>query len=225
MASDTCEYSLYTYFRSSCSGRIRIALNLKKIPYKPVYVNLLKGDQSSADYEKINPSRAVPTLQVTKSGKDTFISQSVAILEYLEEKFPGQNPLLPPITDPEARASVRALVNIIAADTQPVTNLRILQRVDRLGASKEDWSRELQEQGLAAYERVITATAGKYSVGDSITLADVCLVPAVWGAVRWGVDMTAFPTIQRIYEEMDKEPAVQEAHWAKQADTPEGLRQ
>jgi maleylacetoacetate isomerase len=120
---------------------------------------------------------------------------------------------------------VRALVNIIAADTQPVTNLRILQRADRLGASKEDWSRELQEQGLAAYERVIAATAGKYSVGDSITLADVCLVPAVWGAVRWGVDMTAFPTIQRIYEEMDKEPAVQEAHWAKQADTPEGLRQ
>lgn len=226
MASNADEYALYTYFRSSCSGRIRIAMNLKNISYTPIFINLLRGDQSAESYGKINPSCSVPTLKITKSsGKEVYITQSIAVLEYLEDVFPNQRPLLPPPSDPEGRASVRTLVNVIAVDTQPVTNLRILQRVSGLGAPKEVWSKELQERGLKVYERVVEETAGKFSVGDSITLADVCLVPAVWGAMRWGVDMDAYPITKRIYEELSKENAVKQAHWANQDDTPSDLRQ
>jgi maleylacetoacetate isomerase len=219
------EFLLHTYFRSSCSARLRIALELKQIPYTCKYVNLLKGEQSSDAYDVINPSHLVPSLQPL-SGPDSgiIITQSIAALEYLEEKYPSRTPLLPPKSSPVGRAHVRSLVGIIACDLQPVTNLRILTRVGSLGGDKADWAKDLMAEGLRAYERLVAEKAGRFSYGDTITMADLCLVPAVWGALRFGVQMEDFPVISRIYEQLSKEEAVIKAHWKNQADTPLELR-
>lgn len=196
-------------------------MNIKGLEFESVYVNLLSGDHQGAEYRKINPSGLVPTLHHIKSGSDSaeYLTQSLAVLEYLEEVFPS-SPLLPPMTDPNGRATVRALSNIIACDTQPVTNLRILSRVTKLGASKEAWAKELISEGLEAYENLAATTSGRFSYGDHITLADVCLVPAVWGALRFGVDLGRFPVIQRVYEEVSQHESVKKADWKTQGDTP-----
>ncbi|KAH7237170.1 glutathione S-transferase [Fusarium solani] len=218
------DYTLYSYFRSSCSARLRIALNIKSIKYDMVYVNLLKNEQLSDEHKALNPSASVPVL-INKASKDTpfKVGQSVAALEYLEEKHPD-TPMLPPTSDPEARAMVRTLVDIVCVDIQPPTNLRIMRRVRELGGSAEDWNLQLMTQGMAAYENVAAGTAGKYSFGDKVTLADACLIPAIWNAQRFGVDLKAFPTISRIVENLKDHPAVVKAHWQNQPDTPENLR-
>ncbi|KAM6536012.1 hypothetical protein FALCPG4_005534 [Fusarium falciforme] len=218
------DYTLYSYFRSSCSARLRIALNIKSIKYDMVYVNLLKNEQLSDEHKALNPSASVPVL-INKASKGTpfKVGQSVAALEYLEEKH-LQVPMLPPTSDPEARAMVRTLVDIVCVDIQPPTNLRIMRRVRELGGSAEDWNLQLMTQGMAAYENVAAGTAGKYSFGDEVTLADACLIPAIWNAQRFGVDLKAFPTISRIVENLKDHPAVVKAHWQNQPDTPENLR-
>ncbi|KAJ4132427.1 hypothetical protein NW754_015243 [Fusarium falciforme] len=132
--------------------------------------------------------------------------------------------MLPPTSDPEARAMVRTLVDIVCVDIQPPTNLRIMRRVRELGGSAEDWNLQLMTQGMAAYENVAAGTAGKYSFGDEVTLADACLIPAIWNAQRFGVDLKAFPTISKIVENLKDHPAVVKAHWQNQPDTPENLR-
>ncbi|RSM03781.1 hypothetical protein CEP52_007216 [Fusarium oligoseptatum] len=218
------DYTLYSYFRSSCSARLRIALNIKSIKYEMVYVNLLKNEQLSDEHKALNPSASVPVLiNNTSKGTPFKVGQSVAALEYLEEKH-SDTPMLPPASDPEARAMVRTLVNIVCVDIQPPTNLRIMRRIRELGGSAEEWNLQLMTQGMAAYENVAAGTAGKYSFGDEVTLADVCLIPAIWGAQRFGVDLKAFPTISRIVENLKDHPAVVKAHWQNQADTPENLR-
>ncbi|EEU37331.1 uncharacterized protein NECHADRAFT_67879 [Fusarium vanettenii 77-13-4] len=218
------DYTLYSYFRSSCSARLRIALNIKSIKYDMVYVNLLKNEQLSDEHKALNPSASVPIL-INKASKGTpfKFGQSVAALEYLEEKHPDV-PMLPPTSDPEARAMVRTLVDIVCVDIQPPTNLRIMRRVRELGGSAEDWNLQLMTQGMAAYENVAAGTAGKYSFGDELTLADACLIPAIWNAERFGVDLNAFPTITKIVENLKDHPAVVKAHWQNQPDTPENLR-
>ncbi|KAI8722832.1 hypothetical protein NCS52_00428300 [Fusarium sp. LHS14.1] len=218
------DYTLYSYFRSSCSARLRIALNIKAIKYDMVYVNLLKNEQLSDEHKALNPSASVPIL-INKPSKGTpfKVGQSVAALEYLEEKHP-ETPMLPPTSDPEARAMVRTLVDIVCVDIQPPTNLRIMRRVRELGGSAEDWNLQVMTQGMAAYENVAMGTAGKYSFGDEVTLADACLIPAIWNAQRFGVDLKAFPTISRIVENLKDHPAVVKAHWQNQPDTPENLR-
>ncbi|KAI8680782.1 hypothetical protein LRP88_04442 [Fusarium phalaenopsidis] len=218
------DYTLYSYFRSSCSARLRIALNIKSIKYDMVYVNLLKNEQLSDEHKALNPSASVPVL-ISKTSKGTpfKVGQSVAALEYLEEKHPDV-PMLPPTSDPEARAMVRTLVDIVCVDIQPPTNLRIMRRVRELGGSAEDWNLQLMTQGMAAYENVAAGMAGKYSFGDEVTLADACLIPAIWNAQRFGVDLKAFPTISRVVENLKDHPAVVKAHWQNQPDTPENLR-
>ncbi|KAJ5460710.1 Maleylacetoacetate isomerase [Penicillium daleae] len=224
--SDTV--TLYTYFRSSCSARLRIALHLKNIPFTPIFINLLHDEQSTPAHLTINPSATVPTLIITHTSspsipKTVTITQSLAALEYLDEAFPNTGPALLP-SDPETRALVRTLSQIIACDVQPVTNLRILKRVAPLGADRAVWSRGLIEDGLRAYEAVVQGSAGRFSVGDEITMADVCLVPAAWGAERVGVDLSAFPTVKRIVSNLETEEAVKKGHWQTQPDTPEDLR-
>lgn len=218
------QYTLYSYFRSSCSARLRIALNIKSIKYDMIYVNLLKNEQLSDEHKARNPSASVPVL-ISHASKDTpfKVGQSVAALEYLEEKHPHV-PMLPPTSDPEARAMVRTLVDIVCVDIQPPTNLRIMRRIRELGGRAEDWNCQLMTQGMAAYENVAAGTAGKYSFGDEVTLADACLIPAIWNAQRFGVDLKAFPTISKIVENLKDHPAVFKAHWQNQADTPENLR-
>lgn len=225
MAAANQNYVLYTYFRSSCSARLRIALNLKDIDYEPIYINLLKGEHASKEYDLINPSHFVPSLRFDEANGDAnTLVQSVAMLEYLEERYPEKTPLLPPSSDLMGRAHVRALMNVIACDTQPVTNMRMLSRIAALGGSKEDWAKELMSDGLRAYERLVAKTAGKFSYGDKVTLADLCLVPAVWGGQRFGVDLDSFPTVKRIHEAMSELDAVKKAHWNSQEDCPAELK-
>jgi maleylacetoacetate isomerase len=223
---------LFTYYRSSCSGRLRIALALKRIPYTSTYINLIANSQHETNYTSINPSHSVPTVEVT-TGDSTFrITQSVAALEYLEEAFPNTIRLLPPLSSTQARATVRTLVEIIAADIQPPTNLRIINRVRKSAtAAQEDpteavnrWVKEIVTEGLLSYETICKNVAGKYSVGDDISMADCCLVPAIWGAERFGVTLDQMPTVKRIYEELSQMEEVMRSHWKNQEDTPEGLR-
>ncbi|PGG96669.1 maleylacetoacetate isomerase [Blastomyces parvus] len=241
----THQFHLYSYFRSSCSARLRIALNLKQIPYTATFINLLKGEQLSPAHRALNPSASVPVLVITTTepSPDTegtsnqqpqslSISQSIAALEYLEELCTNSTnantnkttPLLPPASSLQTRARVRTLVNIIACDIQPVTNLRIQQRVKSLGADNTLWARELMEAGFAALEAQMVSCAGIYAVGDSLSLADVCLVPAVWGAQRVGVDLGVYPTVKGVFERLERLEGVRMAHWSRQPDTPEELR-
>ncbi|KAL7921431.1 Maleylacetoacetate isomerase [Trichoderma austrokoningii] len=218
-------YTIYSYFRSSCSARLRMVLNLKGIEYEMKTVNLLKGEHLSDEHKARNPNLTVPLLLRTASdGSVIKISQSLAAIEYLDEILPQSYQLLPPTSEPETRAVTRVLTEIIACDLQPVTNMRIMKRLRGMGASPEQWNKEIMTEVLQAYEMTAKDSAGQFSVGDNITLADVCLLPAVWNAQRYGVDLDAFPIITRISENMSKHPAIIKAHWQNQPDTPEDLR-
>lgn len=220
----TDSVTLYAYFRSSCSARLRIALYLKGIPFTPVFVNLLKDEQSSSAHREINPSGTVPALVIQRaSAAPVKITQSMAALEYLDEAFPNNGPALLP-SDPESRALVRTLSEIIGCDIQPITNLKCLKRVALLGADRASWSKDIIEDGLRAYESIVSRSAGKFSVGDQLTSADICLIPAAWGAERVGVDLAMFPVIHGIVQNLEKEEAVKKGHWQTQPDTPEELR-
>ena len=214
---------LHTYFRSSCSGRLRIALALKELDVQHVTINLLEKKQLSDDFRSLNASASVPVL--TDLSNDDFpIGQSIAALEYLEEAYPDRRALLPPLSDPLKRAKVRVLVNIIACDTQPVSNLRVSEDVRAMGADSTEWMKRWIRRGLSAYEETLSSTAGEYSVGDEITLADVCLVPAIWGAERFGVDMSSMQNVMRVYNVLKSNEAVVSSHWKNQIDTPGHLR-
>ncbi|KAK1146299.1 hypothetical protein N8T08_003086 [Aspergillus melleus] len=220
------QITLYTYFRSSCSARLRIALALKNLPYTAIPINLLKDEQHSTSNTTLNPSATVPTLLIESDNQaDTIkITQSLAALEYLDETFPDTVSLLPPSSDPSARARVRTLSHIIACDVQPVTNLRILKRVAPLGVDRSAWSKELIEDGFRAYEAIAEKSAGRFSVGDEVTMADVCLIPAVWGAQRVGVELERYPTIDRVAKNLEEVDAVKLGHWRNQEDTPDEFR-
>ncbi|KAM3555929.1 hypothetical protein MY1884_005321 [Beauveria asiatica] len=217
------DYTLYTYFRSSCSGRLRITLNLKNLDYTPVYVNLLKGEQTSDAHRALNPSGTVPLLVAHRDG-DLRIGQSMAAIEYLDEKHPGVAGAALVPTDAKTRAVARSLAGIIACDVQPVTNLRILKRLRAMHASAEEWSAELISDGLRAYEETATGSAGRYSVGDEVTIADVALMPAIWGAERFGVSLEPYPTVRKVAANLSEHPAFQKAHPFVQHDCPEELR-
>jgi len=220
-------YTLYTYFRSSCSARVRIAAYYKgiasEVEYR--YIHLLKDEQHAQNYATLNPSESVPTLIVRWKGTPiATIRQSVAILEFLEETRPELPGLLPPTDDAVARAKVRELVNIIACDVQPVTNLRVLQRIQSAGIDDGEWKQQFTTAGLKAYEELAEVYAGRYSVGDQVTMADCVLAPAVDGALRFGVDIQQFPTISRIFKELEKIEAFRNGRWNAQPDTPKELR-
>lgn len=224
--NDTVKLQLHSYFRSSCSARLRIALNLKNLEYDVTTVDLLRGEHQTPAYVDLNPSKAVPLLTITEDPveRSMTLSQSMAILEYLEERFSDSTPLLPSPSDTAGRARVRALANLIASDVQPVTNLQILRAVDNLGGDKALWAKEFMTRGLEAFETQASKVAGRYTLGDNITMADVCLVPAVWGAQRFGVDMSRLPTVQRVFGNLEGQQAVMKAHWKCQPDTPKELR-
>ncbi|KAK2811212.1 hypothetical protein FQN50_002309 [Emmonsiellopsis sp. PD_5] len=236
MSTPLPSLTLHTYFRSSCSGRLRIALALKNLPYTTHPVNLLSGAQHTPAHLSLNPSGTVPVLTATTTNPTTgteetlTITQSIAALEYLEE-LTDTIPLLPPRTEIDKRARIRTLVNILACDVQPVTNLKIQKRVKALGGDNTAWARELMVEGFTAVEAILagsttagTGTAGKYCVGDEVSLADVCLVPAVWAGERVGVEFDKFPCVKRVFGEMEGLEGVKVAHWMRQGDTPVELR-
>jgi maleylpyruvate isomerase len=210
---------LYTYFRSSAAYRVRIALNLKGLPYEAVPVHLVRhgGEHRRDDYRAINPSALVPTFE----DEGAMLTQSMAILEYLEETHPAV-PLLP--RAPLERARVRALAQIVACDIHPVNNLRILRYlVQTLGVAddaKNEWYCHWVREGFAALEGHLARdpATGRFCHGDTPTIADCFLVPQVYNAQRFNVDLAPYPNIARINDACAGLPAFVAAHPAQQPD-------
>ncbi|RUS70196.1 hypothetical protein EGW08_022040 [Elysia chlorotica] len=207
---------LYSYFRSSASWRVRIALAMKDVKYDYKAVHLVKdgGEQNSEEYRKLNPMGLVPSLEIDGH----ILTQSLPIIEYLEEKYP-EPALLP--KDAYGKAQVRALSEIVNSGIQPLQNLKVLQKY---GDGKEEWARFHIEKGLIALEQMLEKTAGTYCYGDQVTMADLCLVPQIYNANRFKVDMTQFPIINRVHDKLVQLPAFVAADPARQPDTPEDMR-
>ena len=188
---------LFGYWRSSAAYRVRIALHLKQIQYQAISVHLVKngGEQHSESYRQLNPSELVPTL----CDGDVTLNQSLAIIDYLDEKHP--EPALYPnnLID---KSKVKALALDIACDIHPLNNLRVLNYLtnefDASAESKNQWYRHWIQQGFSALEAKLTQSAGKFCFGDQITVADLCLIPQIYNAKRFNVDLTPFPTIVHI---------------------------
>lgn len=206
---------LYGYWRSSAAYRVRIALNHKQIPYEQHSVHLVKKEQHSIAYQQLNPNRLVPTLV----DGDFQLNQSLAILDYLESTVP--NPALLP-SDVRQRAEVLALANDIACDVHPLNNLRVLQYLsEELKVSdqqKSDWYAHWITEGFAGFEASLQKSAGEFCFGDTVTWADLCLVPQVYNARRFKVDVEAFPNICRIDNACNQLAAFIEALPENQAD-------
>ena len=212
---------LYNYFRSSTSFRVRIALNLKGLDFEYLPLHLRHGEQRSPDYLARNPQGLVPSLEVEAPEGTLFITQSLAIVEYLEECHP-EPPLLP--ADPAGRARVRAIAYAIACDLHPLNNLRVLTRLTRdLGLPQEaqgDWFRHWVAVEFAALESRLAAEQeiGRFCHGDRVSLADICLVPQVVNGRRFDCDMAPYPTIRRIFETCMEIPAFARAAPQNQPD-------
>lgn len=209
---------LYGYFRSSAAYRVRIALNLKGLGYDQTFVHLAKLEQLTDAFAAINPQKLLPVL-VGDDG--TQMTQSLAIIEYLEETHP-EPPLLP--RDPAARARVRALALAIACEIHPINNPRVLRYLTgKLGVSEEQkdtWYRHWVEEGLQAVEKMLVASpqTGRFCHGDTPTMADLCLVPQVANGRRFKADLSACPTVVRIDAECQKLEAFANASPARQPD-------
>lgn len=218
--SDTIK--LYSYWRSSAAYRVRIALNLKQLAHEIVPVHLVKngGEQHSDGYRKINPQECVPTLL---DGARVF-RQSMAIIEYLEETYPGTAALLP--STARERARVRALAQVVACDIHPLNNLRVMQFLEHEFSSpqveRERWTRHWISAGFHALELMLADNSGTgiYCDGDAPTMADLCLVPQVYNARRFNIDMAAFPVITRIEQQCLQLPAFEAARPENQPDAP-----
>jgi maleylacetoacetate isomerase/maleylpyruvate isomerase len=212
---------LYGYWRSSAAYRVRIALNLKGLDYENRPVHLVRdgGEQHRADYQALNPQELVPCLV----DRGQVFTQSMAIIEYLEETHPAP-PLLP--ADAAGRARVRALAQLLACDVHPLGNLRVLQYLGSAfqadDAVRGEWSRHWIEAGFRALETMLAghAATGRFCHGDQPTLADACLVPQHYNAIRWKLPMDDFPTIRRIVEACQALDAFRNAAPEAQADAP-----
>jgi maleylpyruvate isomerase len=207
---------LYTYFRSSAAFRVRIALNHKGLAYQPEVIWLLDDEQNGDDYRKVNPQALVPTLV---DGLHR-LNQSMAIIEYLDETQPGPK-LLP--ADPLGRARVRSLSQLIACEIHPLNNLRVLKHLKRALAQPQPaidaWYRHWCEQGLAAFERQLDdGQAGHYCHRDTVSMADACLVPQIFNAQRYNVDLAKLPLTMDVFERLMKLPAFDLAQPSKQPD-------
>ena len=206
---------LHGYFRSSASYRVRIALNLKGLRPEHLPHHLRKGEQCAPAYLAINPQGLVPTLE---NDAGTILTQSLAIIEWLDETYP-EPPLVP--KDPLRRARVRAFAMALACDTHPVQNLKVLARLRQLGLSEEkvtEWAAWANREGLAACETLIAGEAGPFCFGSAPTIADLCLVPQLANARRFGVDIAAYPRLLRAEAAAKEDKAFADAAPDKQPD-------
>jgi maleylacetoacetate isomerase len=199
--------TLYDYWRSSASYRVRIALNLLGLDHQSVPVDLVKGDHRGADNLARNPQGLVPTLQID----GLTLTQSLAIIEYLNDRF---GTLLP--ADPASRARVRALSYAIAMEIAPICNLSVRNHVEALTAGATtaiDWQNHYISQGLAAFERLLDHPGtGMYCHGEQISMADICLVPQIYNAQRLGMDVASYPRLAGIHARLIAIPAIAAAH-------------
>ncbi|PJK14743.1 maleylacetoacetate isomerase [Lysobacteraceae bacterium NML07-0707] len=213
------ELVLYSYWRSSAAYRVRIGLNLKALPYTQKNVHLLRdgGEQRSAAYRALNPQALVPSLQ----HGNVVLNQSLAILEYLDDIHPA--PALLP-DDAAGRARVRALAQLVACDIHPLNNLRVGQYLKAeyalAQAAVEDWMRHWMREGFAAMEAMLARSeqTGAFCHGDTPTLADICLIPQLYNAHRFGIDMAAYPTLAAIEARALVLPAFEDAQPENQPD-------
>jgi maleylpyruvate isomerase len=187
---------LFNYWRSSSSYRVRIALHFKGLPFEYVPVSLIKGEQHEAPHRHRNPLGTVPLLEVEDEGQTLLIPQSVAIVEYLEERWP--TPALFPASR-GARAQMRALVEQINSGIQPFHNLSTLNLIkNELKADEKRFAKHQAGVGLAVLEQLASKSAGRFLVGDAFTWADACLVPQLFGARRLGIESAEYPLLARI---------------------------
>lgn len=208
---------LYGYFRSSASYRIRIILNLKNLPHEHIAVMLNRGAQHGDDFRSINPMGLIPVLETD----DALVAQSPAIAEFFEEQYP-QPPLLP--GGHIERAHVREMMHTVGCDIHPLQNLRVLNYLrsefEQDDAGVERWCQKWMGDGFAAFEQLAKARSanGQYAFGDQVSLADVWLIPQVYNARRFNLDLTPFPTIISIDKHCQTLADFSRAHPSKQED-------
>jgi maleylpyruvate isomerase len=202
---------LHNYWRSSASQRVRIGLGLKGLAYEYVIVNIVHKDQHADAYRAKNPMAQVPTLEIDGHS----LTQSLPILEYLDERFPTP-PILP--RDPYLRARCRALAEIINSGIQPLQNMTTTKAVKDFGGDADAWPKKFIADGLAAYARAAADVAGAFSVGDTPTIADCCLVPQLASARRFGVDYSHHGALRAIEERCLALPAFADAAPDRQPD-------
>ncbi|CAK4756243.1 hypothetical protein LEN26_014952 [Aphanomyces euteiches] len=202
---------LYAMGRSSCSWRVRAVLAWKGIEYESRVVNAFANDNKTEEYRKMNPNQKIPALAIDGH----VLTQSIAILEYLEETRP-ERPLLP--KDPAKRAAVRAFVDIIGADIQPIQSLSVMREISKDAAPEDQaqvtqaWCSKWIARGFEALESLLQETSGKYCFGDELTLADIYLLPQVTNARYFSMDLSIYPTLERIANTLSKEDIFLSTH-------------
>ncbi|XP_036673125.3 probable maleylacetoacetate isomerase 1 [Drosophila suzukii] len=205
---------LYTFWSSSCSWRVRIALAIKKIEYEIKPTSLLKTDSEHAytdEYREVNPMQKVPSLKIDGH----TLCDSVAIMHYLDETRP-QHSLLP--QDPVKRAKVREIVELICSGIQPLQNSAVM---DHIGKDKSlEWAQHWISRGFQGLEKILSQSAGKFCVGDELTMADICLVPQVRNARIYKADLSSYPTIVRLDQDLQNLEVFETTHPSKQPDCP-----
>jgi maleylpyruvate isomerase len=212
---------LWSYWRSSSTYRVRIALELKGLEFEYLPVHLIRdgGQQHQPDFAAKNPLRQVPVLELDDDGQSLRLVQSMAIIEYLDERFPSP-PLLP--DSPRDRAHVRALAETVNAGIQPLQNTDTFAELRKHGIDTEAWARTFIAKGLAALETMASERAGAFLFGDRVGLADIYLVPQLYNARRWGVSLETFPTLTRADANAQALPAFQRAAPTAQPDAEPG---
>jgi maleylacetoacetate isomerase len=205
---------LYSYFRSTSAWRVRIGLAWKGIPYEYVALNLLEGQQALPDHRARSPLGKIPVLEL---GDGRVLTESMAILHYLDETHP-EPPFLP--TDPYLRARARMIAEMVNSGIQPFQNLIVLKHVKRSGVDEQEWARHWVGTGIAALERAVQPTAGRFCVGDTPSLADIYLVPQLAHGRRLGLDLAGVPTLLRIDALASDLPAFRAAAPEAQPDAP-----
>lgn len=198
------QLTLYHYWRSSCSWRVRWALAIKGVPYRAVSINLLKDEQFAPEYLKLNPSGWVPALDTGS----TLLGESLAILEWIEETYASPK-LLP--ADAAGRARVRQLALTIVAGTQPFQNLSVQRYFSPDEKKRQEDGRYFIRKGLGAFDKIAQGTAGTYCYGDSLTFADLCLIPQLYNAERFSIPLSEFPLLEKIYKKCRELPSCKAA--------------
>lgn len=212
---------LWSYWRSSCAYRVRIALGLKGLPFEYQAVHLLHqgGEQHQPAFGQLNPQRQVPVLELDDGGHTVRLVQSMAIIEYLDERFPEPGFLPASLAE---RAHVRAMAELVNSGIQPLQNTGTFAELKKHGVETDPWARTFIAKGLSALEELAAPRAGSFLFGDRLSLADIYLVPQLYNARRWSVPLDAFPTLVRADASARALPAVQAAAPEAQPDAEPG---
>lgn len=207
---------LYGFWRSSATWRVRIALHLKQLTFDYESVSLIRSEQRTPGFRKLNPMQHVPVLAIEHAGKTHHVSESLAIIGLLDQLHPAP-PLLP--SEPFARAQAQQLALLVVSGIQPLLNSKVQAWVhDSLQSDPSAWARHWLSRGLEALEEAVRESAGRFAVGDDLTIADVCLVPQLYMARRLSVPLEPYPTVLAIEQACTALPAFQKAQPENQPD-------